>query len=55
MKAGLLLALLIGALLVGCTIRWKGRDLLGLDPTADMWVHHSETGSTNPPPAMPMR
>lgn len=42
--------LLLLSILCGCVVRWNGQDKFGIDPDADLWIHHPQSGTTNEPP-----
>jgi hypothetical protein len=46
-------ACLIGALalvvLVGCIVRWRGQEVIGVDPDADVHIFHPHGLITNAP------
>lgn len=42
-----LAVLLLAVLVASCVIRWRGQDVLGLDPDADVRIDHPQRGATN--------
>lgn len=44
------LVLVLLLVLTGCLIKWRGQDLLSVDPDAQIWVHHPENSTNDVPP-----
>ena len=37
----------------GCAFRWRGQEVVAVDPAADVWIHHPETVPPVAVPAVP--